>query len=534
MLVDNSVHGDSRVQKEARSAAAAGWDVTLIGCSPDGERHSWAIGQAEVLLLPTPRQRRRRHDFRSAPLRRPFAYNPVSPIAKFKKQRVKSAWANISSRRTLWRYEVKLGERSRLSYRFRDLAQLPRRVATSIWAGVVKFRLKQTAALKEARIDVASPIDNLTLKFWSAVGGNRAWRRLEPSLWDWDIAWADILDKMRPDLIHANDFRMLGVGARAKMRAALKGHEIQLVWDAHEFLPGLNQRTKSIRWLPGNILHEREHVRFADAIVTVSENLGELLINEHKLAEAPAVVLNAPSFDPGLDEGGEPVADLRAMCGIDAATPLMVFCGGVAPVRGVDTVVEGLPDLPEVHLALVSLPPGQKSTPFIDDLMVKARELGVADRVHVFPYVPHWQVTQFLAPADMAVTPLVHLPNHEIAMSNKFFEYSHAKLPLLTSDVRTMAEMVTRTGQGEVFKAKDPKDFVRAVRKVLEDPARYKAVYETPGMLEQWTWEAQAEILDEVYTKLLPAVPRPQAPAPVVPKPAGEALPDAASIGTSA
>ena len=34
MLVDNGVDGDSRVQKAARSAAEAGWDVTLLGCSP--------------------------------------------------------------------------------------------------------------------------------------------------------------------------------------------------------------------------------------------------------------------------------------------------------------------------------------------------------------------------------------------------------------------------------------------------------------------------------------------------------------------
>ena len=36
MLVDNGVEGDSRVQKTARSAAEAGWDVTLLGCSTTG------------------------------------------------------------------------------------------------------------------------------------------------------------------------------------------------------------------------------------------------------------------------------------------------------------------------------------------------------------------------------------------------------------------------------------------------------------------------------------------------------------------
>ena len=34
MLVDNGVEGDSRVQKAARSAAEAGWEVVLLGRSP--------------------------------------------------------------------------------------------------------------------------------------------------------------------------------------------------------------------------------------------------------------------------------------------------------------------------------------------------------------------------------------------------------------------------------------------------------------------------------------------------------------------
>jgi hypothetical protein len=52
MLVDNGVRGDSRVQKAARSAAAAGWDVTLLGCVPGSAGESWELGGAQVRLLP--------------------------------------------------------------------------------------------------------------------------------------------------------------------------------------------------------------------------------------------------------------------------------------------------------------------------------------------------------------------------------------------------------------------------------------------------------------------------------------------------
>jgi glycosyltransferase involved in cell wall biosynthesis len=125
-----------------------------------------------------------------------------------------------------------------------------------------------------------------------------------------------------------------------------------------------------------------------------------------------------------------------------------------------------------------------------------------ADRIHVLPYVPHWQVVPYLRTADAAVSPLLHLPNHEIALSNKFFEYAQARLPVVVSDIRTMAETVRRVGQGEVFQAEDAADCARAIRTVLASPETYRAAYDAPGLLDEWTWEAQAQKLDRVYHRL--------------------------------
>ena len=49
--------------------------------------------------------------------------------------------------------------------------------------------------------------------------GDRSWRRLEPVLWNYERTFGPVIDALKPDLIHANDFRMLGVGARAAIRA---------------------------------------------------------------------------------------------------------------------------------------------------------------------------------------------------------------------------------------------------------------------------------------------------------------------------
>jgi glycosyltransferase involved in cell wall biosynthesis len=403
MLVDNAVDGDSRVQKTARSAAAAGWDVTLLGISPDGAERQWRLGDADVRLLP-------------------------------------------------------MGGGSALRQRLAARGGL------------------LVGAAKLAR----RPLEHLQVWFWRARLGDRCWRRLEPGLWNYERAFGATIDELKPDLIHAHDFRMLGVGARAKQRA---GRPVTLVWDAHEFLPGARPRRDNARWLPAHLAYEREYGPSADAVVTVSDTLADLLQHEHHRAERPTVVLNAPDAATDRD-----VPDLRALCDVDAGTPLLVYSGSVSPQRGLDTVLEALPQLPGVHLAVVAADPAA---------------FPHAERVHAVPYVPHDQVSRFLAAADIGLIPIHHWPNHEIALITKFFEYSHARLPIVVSDVRTMAATVRETGQGEIFQARSTPDFVRAVKRVLADPAKYRAVYDGPDSpLPHWTWAAQAATLDALYRRL--------------------------------
>jgi glycosyltransferase involved in cell wall biosynthesis len=137
-------------------------------------------------------------------------------------------------------------------------------------------------------------------------------------------------------------------------------------------------------------------------------------------------------------------------------------------------------------------------------LVAKAAALSAEDRVHLVPYVPHDQVVGFLSGADAGVIPIHHWPNHEIALITKFFEYAHARLPMIVSDVRTMAQATREVGQGEVFRAADLEDYVRSVKLVLADPTRYRAAYDRPGLLDGWTWQSQSKILDEIYTRLVP------------------------------
>lgn len=487
MLVDNGVVGDSRVQKQAQSAAAQGFDVVLIGRGPKARR--WKIGDARVRLLPFPGVTQARpHELRPAWLRRPLAYSSGA-VAAQRETLERARRSDLDARLAQAAVEGSAARRTVLRTR------LTASKATGRW---VRLRSREAHRVAEARRSLTAPVDRMTTAFWRAALRDRAWQRLDPQLLEFEAVYGPVLDQLRPDIIHANDFRMLGVGARAVQRARARGRDVKLVWDAHEFLPGMRPWDPNPRWHPAQILHERQYAAAADAVVTVTEPLATWLVDEHGLAHRPAVVLNAP-LTQDLPEVG-PDATIRAACGLAEDVPLLVYCGAAAEQRGLATMVEGLADLPGVHTALVvKFPPNG----YVRDLEARATELGVRDRLHVLPYVAVEEIVPFLRSADIGVIPMHRVPNHDVSLPTKFFEFSLAGLPILTSDTTAMAEVVGRTRQGEVFTAEDTAGYVAAVRMLLADPARYAAAYDDQELLQTWTWEHQATVLESVYSRVL-------------------------------
>ena len=83
MIVDNSVEGDSRVQKSARSMAENGWNVLLLGRAPSSDPVTYALGGAQVHLAVMPREwdmRKRRSP--GVNLRYPLAYTDRDILAE--------------------------------------------------------------------------------------------------------------------------------------------------------------------------------------------------------------------------------------------------------------------------------------------------------------------------------------------------------------------------------------------------------------------------------------------------------------------
>ena len=490
MLVDNGVEGDSRVQKQARSMAERGWDVVLLGKSPDNKEHRWKIGDARVRLVPVSLPlAKRRYEFRRAPLRSPLAY-PPGRMAKYAERMALARREEARTRRVALAAKLADGEKTPVTALPERARVLASRAYAKAYGELVDVRLARTAALQERRERLDAPLDRMTTAFWQRTMGKRAWRKLDPSLWDWELAMGPVVDQLKPDLIHANDFRMLGVGARAKLRARAEGRDVKLVWDSHEYLPGINPWSSHPRWHKAMIAHEagvravrrRRHHRLGDDGRAARRRPRPEDRAGHRAQRA----------HPRPGPGATPDPGVREVAGLGPDVPLMLYVGVMTPARGVDTLVEALPQLDGVHLGFVA-----RQSATCSGSWTRPPTSASPTGCTTCP-TSRWTGSAATSPrADLGISPALHLPNHDVDLPTKFYEYTQARLPVVVSDAKTISETTRRLGVGEVFAAGNPDDFARAVREVLANKDRYAKAYEdAQPVLSQWIWDSQADVLD--------------------------------------
>ncbi len=328
-----------------------------------------------------------------------------------------------------------------------------------------------------------------------------SWKRSIPVTGYYRRAFLPALRALAPDVVHVHDIHLLGTVAEYAERA---GRRPQIVYDAHEFVAGLAvSGARTQRSVDGWAALERQFIGSADRVITVADGLAERLQVLHHLERRPAVVHNAPiAWD--ADAGSS--ISLRGECGIGPAVTLAVYSGALSAARGVDTAVEALGLLPELHLAVVAVP---YPHPMAARLREIAARVGAADRLHLVTPVPSHEVPSYLREADVAVSPILgDSVSYDEALPNKLFEFLHAGLPMVVSDCRAMAAFVTEHGLGKVFRAGDVDDLADALRAVLADPPHP----DTTALRREYSWQGQEPHLVAVYDELLPGLRIPETP----------------------
>jgi glycosyltransferase involved in cell wall biosynthesis len=476
VIVANGITGDSRVQKTAIAAARDGWDVTLLGAGGRrGNRLESVMGAVRVIRLPVTAhyaQRSKGHRLRRLLTQTYIRNNEgLTGVRAAHQAWLRKATARIGVLRT--------GNGPGAA-----VLKPASKVLGAVVRGRRKFHNLRTRAFQWEQRQLGRP--------------SGQWRRDWPSLVDLDLVFGPVIEEFKPDLIHANDITMIHAAALSVARMRARGEKVAWLYDAHEYVAGIDWPRPTENRAYRDV--EREFIHQADAVVTVSPEIADLLRKDFKLATTPLVVRNTPIRE--TIGASDPTLSVRAACELADDVPLMVYSGWLAPERGLGTAVTALPDLPGVHLGIVS----GRNSPEREKVLERAEALGVGDRVHVVPYVPQYAVPDYLSSADLGLICSQHTLNYEISLPTKLAEYLHAGVPVVGSDVRTLGAFLHEHDVGEVFVSDDPVSFAEAVTRALARRPELVA-HITEPILHDLCWETQMEGLLRLYREISPKVP---------------------------
>jgi glycosyltransferase involved in cell wall biosynthesis len=461
MLARGSLKHYARVWKSASSLHEAGYEVLVLGSAKRPVRQpAWQQREGvSFLIVPLPELR--------VPRRLRWAEGRARHLEKRRdqlKQRIGELRSQAGSDR-----RVPLLDRVASKSLKRRLSGTRRRAAEA------RARSRRLSAAFSASRSEADP-NNLSVH---------------------EAAWWPLVRQLRPDAIHVHDIS----GLSTARRAARQG--VRWIYDAHEPKRHFGEEGLDA----ARRRQVAEHASRADAVVSTTGPLAEVLVEELGLSTMPTLVYNAPSLRAGAD----PPIGLREAARVSAYDTLLVYAGVLTRHRRLDVVLEAMTMLPEVVLALGV----GKTDPFTPALLARAEELGVSARVRLVPKVPPASVVPYVAEADVGVNPLGPYAGGDRALPNKVFEYLHAGLPMVVSESPAMADFVRTHGLGEVASVDDAGAWAQAIRRVLTSPRYRDRISEWERLKQEWCWERQAERLLAVYGELVgPAPPDAGEPAP--------------------
>ena len=353
-----------------------------------------------------------------------------------------------------------------------------------------KYRYKTVTVFLKINLRFFRCLLRFINRRFSSITLSKSWRWILPEMHHYETSMAPVVDSLKPDLIHVHDIFHLGLAARAVERASREGRTIKLVYDIHEYIPGL---PIGLHKRSGYENLENEYAHRADAFVTVSPGLKDL--TERRFSVPTVIVLNAPDLISATN-----TRPLREVVGLSREETLMVYVGGIAPHRGAELLIETMPNLEKnIHLVFVSA----SMSGYVAFLKERSNEAGISDRVHFAPFVEPEAVVSYISSADLSLIPLSRkIENYEIALPNKLFQSIHAGVPVVVSNNPDMEQFVTKSGVGEVFTGDDSPSLGEAIKRVVNSYQLYHEATRDERLLSETSWEYQTGLLLETYKNL--------------------------------
>jgi glycosyltransferase involved in cell wall biosynthesis len=211
----------------------------------------------------------------------------------------------------------------------------------------------------------------------------------------------------------------------------------------------------------------------------------------------PVIVMNCSyRFDPPVPRERR----FHDALGLDPATRVVLYHGGLFPDRGIEQLMDAIRDVSSAVLVLMGYGVLEPM------LRERAADPATGGRIRLLPAVPPDELLAWVACADVVAMPIQPSTlNHRLTTPNKLFEAMAAGVPVVASDLPGMATIVRATACGLLCDPADAASIATALRTILDASDEERHAYGRRGLeasQTEYSWERQAAILLAEYGRL--------------------------------
>ncbi len=304
--------------------------------------------------------------------------------------------------------------------------------------------------------------------------------------------------KIKYDYVWANDLPCLKPALKIKKKLNCK-----LIYDSHEiYTETLNQffpqKTSLFKSLIFKILlnfmrrkgvsFEKKAVKKVDKFITVGEQLKLYFERKYKVSGIK-VVMNCPEKSEKF-----PSINLKEQLGIENNSKLFIYQGVLNYGRGLHLMIKAFKNV-ENGIYLLILGSGMIQ----NELKLLVKKLNIENKVLFHDKVSPYKLKSFTQEADFGINLLEDLNlSKKLAVPNKLFEYIHANIPVISSNMPESKGVYNKFNIGKLVNNNE-QEIADAINSIVkENLSEYKNNCQRAAL--EYNWENQQKIILDIVS----------------------------------
>ncbi len=258
--------------------------------------------------------------------------------------------------------------------------------------------------------------------------------------------------------------------------------------ELYPFLAGLRNKKKN-QGIIAKI--EKYFIGKTDLVMSTGE-MDKEFIEEYYNLKDTLVLRNIPPYHKP-----EQKYNYRKELNLPKDAIVLLYQGVILEGRGIAIVLEVLPELENFHFVLLG------EGVFRKHYEETANKLGIADRVHFMGMIPHSELLAYTAGADIGLTLIENISkSYYYALPNKLFEYIMAELPVLSSNLPQMENIVNNYMVGFVADPEDEAILKTTLRQIVENKELLSEIKQNCKIAsKELNWQNEYKKFAEIIAK---------------------------------